>query len=597
MRKNSLRSTMPYLSSGLLTLFGLGVYEGGSWSETVSREEEETTVNPQLAEHSKIMQKKIYRVRDNVYLAYGYGLANAAMIVGDDGVIIIDTMENEKSGREVLEEFRKITDKPIKAIIYTHHHPDHIFGVKAFISENDAREGKTEIYAHESLLENLTKDIDLAPVMSVRAFYSMGTFLEKGPGGAVEAGIGPEWREGSLTFIRPTKTFRDTLDVEVAGIRMHLFHVPGEASDEIAVWFPDMAVLHTAEIIQGETFPNIYSIRGSRFRDPVKWFKSIDKLREFPAKHMVPSHGRPVSGNKNIRGILTAYRDAIQFVHDQTVRFMNKGLTPDELVEVVKLPKYLAGHPWLGEFYGTVDHSVRQIYNGYLGFFDGDMTYLAKPEHVERAVRYVEIMGGRDNIIETAQKAIMEKRYGWAMDILTWVIRMNYNDMEARKLKAEALRHWGYLQTSINWRNWALTAALELEGELDISQKHGFGSTDIIKSLPARGMLEGLTMKLKAEETMNVHKILGISLADTGDRYGLEIRRGVCQFHSELPAKTSATIIATKDTLIRILLGEATLEESAKNGSIEIEGKLEDVKDFFSHFEHPSKEPIKLTMR
>jgi alkyl sulfatase BDS1-like metallo-beta-lactamase superfamily hydrolase len=273
------------------------------------------TIPPRLTEHSKKMEQRVYKIADNVYSAVGYALANSIMIEGRDGVIIVDVTESVDSARAILSEFRKITDKPVKAVVYTHNHTDHTMGVKAFISEEDVKAGRVDIFAHETLMDTVISNASvITPILGLRSAYSFGIALERGPEGSVNEGIGPKLIVGQRSFIAPTKTFKDSLDIEVASVKMRLQHAPSETDDEIVVWLPDSKVLLTAEVIQGECFPNLHTLRGTKYRDPVNWFKSIDKLRRFGAEHMVPSHGRPVSGKQNIEELLTAYRDAIQYV-------------------------------------------------------------------------------------------------------------------------------------------------------------------------------------------------------------------------------------------------------------------------------------------
>jgi len=311
------------------------------------------TIHPKLTEHSKKMKKKIYQISDNCYLAYGYGIGSTSMIVGEDGIIIIDPVECVVKCREINEDFRKITAKPVKAVIYTHFHGDHFLGVKGFVSDEEVKMGECEIIAHETMMENLinTTTEGAGHVLHLRNLYSLGYFLECGPEGRVNCGIGPDASIKKGSLIIPTLTVKDELDLEIAGVKMHFLWVPSECDDEIAVWFPDSKILCSAEVVQGETFPNLHTIRGTRYRDPRQWYKSLDVLRKFNADYMVPSHGRPVIGKENVADVLTAYRDAIQFVYDRTLRYMNCGYIPDELVDKVKLPDHLANHPWLGEFY------------------------------------------------------------------------------------------------------------------------------------------------------------------------------------------------------------------------------------------------------
>jgi alkyl sulfatase BDS1-like metallo-beta-lactamase superfamily hydrolase len=549
------------------------------------------------------MEQRVYKIADNVYSAVGFALANSIMIEGRDGVIIVDVTESVDSAKAILAEFRKITDKPVKAVIYTHNHTDHTMGVKAFASEEDVKTGRIDIFAHETLMDTVINNASvIAPILGLRSAYSFGIALERGPEGAVNEGIGPRLIVGQRTFIAPTKTFRDSLEVEVAGVKMRLQHAPSETDDEIVVWLPESKVLLTAEVIQGECFPNLHTLRGTKYRDPVNWFKSIDKLRRFGAEHMVPSHGRPVSGKQSIEELLTSYRDAIQYVHDQTIRNMNRGLTPDELVEVVsKLPPHLANHPWLGEFYGTVKHSVREIYVGYLGWFEGDPTFLDPLPRGERAARYVAQMGGHDRVLESALGAYDKGDYQWAAELLTYLIRVNNDDSQARALKAKALRGLAYKTVNTNWRDWYISSARELEGSLNkiatLAATSSLAAPDILKQLPIGKLIEVMTVRLDPVKTADVHLIVAFQFTDAGRDYALEVRRGVAQLHESMPTQVDVTLSLTVNDLHRIMLRQTSFADALKAGEIKADGKTAELARFFSFFDAPASEPPALTVR
>lgn len=561
------------------------------------------TIPPRLTEHSKKMEQRVYKIAGNVYSAVGYALANSIMIEGRDGIVIVDVTESVESAKTVLAQFRKITDKPVKAVVYTHNHTDHTMGVKAFTSEEDVKSGRVDIFAHETLMDTVISNASvIAPILGLRSAYSFGIALERGPEGSVNEGIGPKLVIGQRSFIAPTRTFKDSLDVEVAGVKMHLQHAPSETDDEIVVWLPASKVLLTAEVIQGECFPNLHTLRGTKYRDPVNWFKSIDRLRRFGAEHMVPSHGRPVSGKQSIEELLTSYRDAIQYVHDQTIRNMNKGLTPDELVEVVsKLPPHLANHPWLGEFYGTVKHSVREIYVGYLGWFEGDPTFLDPLPRGERAARYIEQMGGRDQVLKAAKKAFDKDDYQWAAELVTYVIRVNKDDMQARSLKARALRGLAYRTENTNWRDWYISSARELEKSLNsmvtLASMSSLAAPDIVKQLPVSKFFEAMTVRLDPVKTADVHFIVGFHITDAGRGYALEVRRGVAQLHESLPVQVDVTLNVTMNDLQRIILRQTTFADALKAGEINAEGKQQELARFFGFFDTPASEPPALTAR
>ena len=593
-------------SNASLQLIGLVcVCVASTFAQTknLADDQPNSKINPRLTEHSRKMEQRVYKVIDNVYSAVGFGIANSTLIVGSDGVIIVDTTESTAAAQAIFAEFRKITDKPVKAIIYTHNHTDHTMGTKAFTNEEDVRADKVQIYAHETMMNTVINNASVvAPILGIRSSYSFGILIERGPEGWVNQGIGPAYTRGVTGFIAPTKTFKDKLDVNVAGVKMQLIYAPSETDDEIIVWLPEQKLLQSAEVIQGETFPNIHTLRGTRYRDPVAWYKTIDLLRSLQAEHIVPSHGRPMSGVAKIEEMLTAYRDAIQYVHDQTIRWMNKGLTPDEIVEkVAHLPAHLANHPWLGEFYGTVKHSVRQIYVGNLGWFEGDPTALDPLPRAEESKRYVELMGGRDTVFKAAKKAFDIGEHQWAAELLTHLIRVNNNDLEARKLKADALRQLAYRTENTNWRNWYITSARELDGSLNkvasAAVLSSLAAPDILKALPVSKFFESMTVRLDPEKSADANLTMAFRLTDTDSVYAVEVRRGIAQVHESLPKKVDATVLLTTAQLRRVMARQTTFAQMFQASEIKAEGNVTALAKFNSYFDAPATEAPQLTIR
>ena len=301
---------------------------------------------PELAAHSAEFKREVIRVTEGVYVAVGFGLANSILLEGTDGVVIVDTMESAEAAAPVKEAFRRIISKPVKAIIYTHFHTDHTNGTRV-LAGND----RPEIYAHETTQHHLDRVLNVTrDITYQRAMRQFGTLLPEG--GLINAGIGPRLlfdADSTSALIPPTRTFSgDRMDLEIAGMKLVLLHAPGETPDQIVVWLPDKRVLLPADDYY-KSFPNLYAIRGTAYRDVMLWVKSLDRMRALTSEFLVPHHTRPVVGADLIYETLTNYRDAIQFVHDQTIRWMNRGLTPDEIVERVKLPPHLAEKPYLQE--------------------------------------------------------------------------------------------------------------------------------------------------------------------------------------------------------------------------------------------------------
>jgi len=421
--------------------------------------------------NDKMFKKDIIKVTDDVYVAVGFSEATSSMIIGEDGIIIIDTTQGSGTAEDILTEFRKITDKPIKAIVYTHGHLDHICGAEVFVAEGS----NPEIYARDNLFNELddkhlnsnsTGPFQILQKRLVRQ-YGVGVltpYTEK-----ISNGIGPAdlniegWGKG---FVPPTRTFGgDKMELTAAGIKLELYKAPGETDDQLFVWIPEKKVLFSGDNFY-QTFPNLYAIRGTVYRDFNLWANSLDLMTQFPVVHLVPGHTRPISGTK-AKEALSDYRDAIRYIISKTAEGMNKGLTPDELVEYVKLPEHLASKYYLQEFLGTVVWSVRAYFSGTIGWFDGNPSNLFPTPPVERAQRIAELAGGEAALYAKLQEAAESREHQWVSELADTVVLLGTHKREAQALKAQALVALADQQSSAIARNYYLAYAKELKAELE----------------------------------------------------------------------------------------------------------------------------------
>lgn len=560
------------------------------------------TVSARLTDHARTMQQGIYQVAEQFYCAVGYGNANMTMVVGTDGVILIDSLEDAEAAREALADLRRFSDKPIKALIYTHSHPDHSSGSRGLLDPAEVAAGRVAIYAHERLAAGLQGNPSLGIMGPVRLAYSFGWDLEPGAEGLVEVGLGPLLRGGTTGFLPPTTTFHGTLDIEMAGVSVQLCEAPSEADDEIVLWFPDHGVLHVADVIQGECLPNLYALRGA-VRDIQQWIHAVDLLRGFDAQALIFGHGRPLTDQGEVQELLTAYRDAMQYIHDQTVRLMVRGLTPDELVEAVaELPARLRDHPWLGEFYGSVKQIVRQIYANYFGWFEGDPTFIDPLPRRERSARYVAAMGGRDAVVAIATQAHADGDFCWVAEILTHLLRLNPDDRSARRLKAEALRQLGYQASNPIWRNNYLMAAREIDGTLDrarlISTLRALANPDVAATMPIPLLLRAFATRLNPVHSEGVQLQVGLRCTDSGTSYGLAIRSEVAEVLAGAPPDATLDLQSTEPTLRGLLTGRISWARATEEGAVTLNsGTAEEAARFWSLFDPPVGELPAIALR
>ena len=558
------------------------------------------TVPPRLTEHSRRMAQRIYRVAERVYCAVGYAIANIIFVVGEDGIVVVDATEAVSAAKRIYEDFCAIDPRhatlPVKAVVYTHNHTDHTGGVRAFVDEAALEAGQVEIIAHRTLMDTVINNANLvAPILATRSAYSFGTLLPAGATGKVNAGIGPVLIAEPASFFAPTRVFDERLDIVLAGVRFEFRYAPSEADDEIVMWLPDLGVLLSAEVIQGECLANVHTLRGTRYRDPVRWYQTIDMMRSFGAAHMVPAHGRPVSGAAAVDDVLTVYRDAIQFIHDQTIRHMNFGMTPDELAEAIPaLPPHLARHAWLGEYYGTVKHSVRQVYSGQLGWFDGDPASLDPLPRSERTRRMVAMMGGAEQVRAAARIALGDRDWRWAAELATLLVRLDVEDADARAIKAMALRELGYLTVNTNWRNWYLSAARELERAyeaLPFAGSASLASSDVLRAQPLRNVFQRLSVCIDPARCADLHVTLVFRMTDRKESYALELRRGILQVHEQAPAAAQLQLALDTKTLYDLLRDIATrVPAGLESGTVALEhGTREQLSAFFNSFDQPAR--------
>ena len=263
-----------------------------------------------LVEHSKEFgEPEVIKVTEGVHVAVGFGLANSILIEGREGNIIVDCMESNETAEKVKAEFAKISSKPTKAIIYTHNHADHIFGAGVFVDG-----GTPDIYSHELTNYYIDRLLNVVrPIIGSRSYRMFGNKIDSD--NHINCGVGLRLEindDTNRSLVRPTITFSDTLDVTIEGVKIKMAHVPGETDDQLYVWLPEKKTLLCGDNFY-KAFPNLYTIRGTPYRDVKQWASSLDKMRYLQAEYLVPSHTKPLKGKQNIQNVLRDYADAIRF--------------------------------------------------------------------------------------------------------------------------------------------------------------------------------------------------------------------------------------------------------------------------------------------
>jgi alkyl sulfatase BDS1-like metallo-beta-lactamase superfamily hydrolase len=551
-------------------------------------------VNPDLAAHTAEFKQEVIKVTDGVYVAIGFGLANAVLIEGEDGVIIVDTMESAEAAAPVKAAFDSITSKPVKAIIYTHFHSDHTFGARVMAGKD-----APDVYSHESTLHWLNRMAGITRETTyTRAMRQFGTLLPEG--GVINAGIGPRLvfdQTKTPALMLPNRTFSgERIELEIAGVKLMLVHAPGETPDQIFVWLPERKVLLPADNFY-RSFPNLYAIRGTTYRDVTQWMSSLDEMRAVRSDYLVPHHTRPLTGAETIYKTLTNYRDAIQFVHDQTIRYMNKGLAPEDIVERVKLPPHLSREPYLHEYYGTVPWSVRAIFDGYLGWFSGNATDLFPLGPRERAKRFARLAGGEKALLQHARETLAGKDYQWSLELTDHLLHLDPNLMEAREIKAAALTALGEVQSAATARNYYLTQALEVQRKLTIKMPSAMDKATL-HLIPLSAIFQAMAVKLDPDKSTDVDRVVGFRFPDTGEVYLVHVRRGVAEIQPQFPENPDNTVIANSLVWKEIAAGLRSPAVALLKGELKIEGSILRLVQFLALFredEPPKRNTVQIS--
>ncbi len=533
------------------------------------------SINPELlATDDYRYPPAVHKVNERLWVAVGYDSTNSVMIEGDKEIIIIDTLSSYESAKNVINEFRKITDKPIKTIIYTTGNLEHVGGTKAFLEEGN----NVKIISHDNNLNfYINQNIMLGQMTALRSQYATGLLL---PNEGLDKNNLKEYsktKSTTITYVPPTDTFTDELNLDISGVKMNLVHVKGESSDQIYVWLPDDKSVIIGDNIYGIS-PNAHILRGTVYHDPMNYVNALDKVIQLDPQFLILSHVKPVIGKENVKDILVSTRDATQYIYDQTIRGINQGHDADELSTMIKLPASLENHPWLTSQKGQISWNVKQIYYGVLGWFEEDPAFLQSISIDQRSTKIVDAFGGSKNALVGVKNAIDKGEYEWASELATYVLHVEPENTEAKLLKAHALRVLGQRMLSYDARQITLTNALELEGKItinhdDVSQIN----SEQLAEIPIEKLLYVLPTKLKSDKADNINESLSIFYPDIDKGFTLHFRHNILVVTEGSDVNSKYSLTLDTKTHKSIMSGDLKLLNAINSKQIGFKGDMNDI--------------------
>ena len=548
------------------------------------------TVNPSLWRQAGLnAQHGLYEICEDFYQVRGFDTSNATFIRGNTGWIVIDpltTAETAAAAYELVTENLGFSE--ISAVIYTHSHLDHYGGILGMLERSRIEEENIPIVAPEGFLrEAVAENVIAAPVMGRRATYQFGMLLPWSEQGHVDQGLGKGIPTGSSALVPPTIEITETgQELTLDGVKIEFQLTPeSEAPAEMHFFFPEYKALCMAENCSG-TMHNILTLRGALVRDSLQWSKYIDEALERwgdSANLVFASHGWPHWGKDAVRGYLTRQRDLYRWLHDQAMRLANLGYTPNEIAAEVTLPPGLWDDFMCHGYYGTVSHNVRAVYQRYIGFYDGHPSSLDPHTPVEVGKRYVDFMGGIEDLLEKAKKAFKEGDYKWVAEVLRHAVFANPENEAVRLLQADAFEQLAYQAESGPWRDIYLTGAQELRnGSINVPVLQR-PRLEVAKGMTLGQIFDFLAVKVNGNAAVKLSPMtINWSFSDANENAYLELSNGT--LHSKIGPiirSTDLEIVSSRDVLEELISTEYSITQALEEKRIDIEGNVEKFLNFW----------------
>jgi len=538
------------------------------------------TVNPSLWRQARLNAiHGLFKVTERVYQLRGYDVSNMTIVEGDTGIIVIDpltTIETAKASIELY--FANRPRKPVVALIYTHTHADHFAGAKGIVSEDDVRAGKLQVLAPDEFMAfAVSENVIAGNAMGRRAWYQFGGFLQIGERGLVDSGLGKTIAAGTFTLIPPTDTIKTNETRVIDGVEIAFFLVPEtEAPAEMVMYFPQFRLLDMAEIAT-HNMHNLYTIRGAEVRDGRVWSHYLNEILDRwgdKSDALIAQHHWPMWGSDRIMQFLAKQRDLYKFIHDQSVRLLNHGYKPTEIAETLRLPASLANDWSTREYYGTLSHNSKAVYQKYLGWYDANPANLWPLPTVERARRTVEYMGGADAVLKRARRDFEAGDYRWVASVTSDVVFADPSNTEARELAADALEQLGYQAESGIWRNAYLSGALELrEGVPDPKGRVNTLNADLLKGISLDLLFDFMAVRLNAEKAEGKRLVLNWTFTDIDEKLTLRLENSaLTHLLGKLAPDADASFTLTRATFDQIILKQKSFPMAIMKGEISVKG-------------------------
>jgi alkyl sulfatase BDS1-like metallo-beta-lactamase superfamily hydrolase len=568
---------------------GRAIWDAGQYAFVTG--DAPSSVNPSLWRQAKLNGVHgLFQVTEGVYQVRGYDISNMTLIRGQSGWIVVDPLTARETAAAALAFARlHLGDAPIVAVIFTHSHVDHFGGIAGVLPDEASQRG-VRIVAPRAFLEEATQENVLAGVaMGRRASFMYGMPLARSPRGHVDTGLGKAPASGTIDLLEPTEIIDHTgQELVLDGVRFVFQYAPhSEAPAELTFYLPESKAWCGAEIVS-HTLHNLYTLRGAKVRDARAWSGYIDEAIERfgDAEVVFASHHWPVTGNARVLAYLQQQRDTYRFLHDQTLRLANAGLGPEEIAETLELPSTLRTVFANRDYYGTVRHNAKAVYQAYFGWYDGNPAHLNPLPPAEAATYTVEAMGGEIEVLRKGREAAERGEYRWAAMLLNQLVFAAPENADAREALARVYDQLGYQAESGPWRDVYLTGALELRHGVSSGGPDLAAAAGLLRHLPAGGFFDSLATRLDATKADGKRVSINFVFSDLGETHVVTIENAVLHHRQrDADPAAAATVQLTRDFLVQLATGQAGLREMIFSDDLAVTGSRLELLSFFSLFD------------
>jgi alkyl sulfatase BDS1-like metallo-beta-lactamase superfamily hydrolase len=537
------------------------------------------SVNPSLWRQSRLNSVHgLFQVAEGIYQVRGYDIAVMTLIAGERSWIVVDPLTTAATARAGFELAQQtLGSRPVSAVIYTHSHGDHFGGVRGIVSQEDLAAGNVQIIApHGFLAEAIGENVLAGTAMSRRAQLQFGSFVPPGTAGNVGVGLGQVLARGPIDMIPPTRELpAEGSSLTLDGVQFEFLDAgETEAPAELVFYLPQHRALHGAEVIT-RTFHNVLTPRGALVRDALKWSQVIDDvLARYGDRSdvLLASHHWPTWGADEVGQTLRNQRDIYRYVHDQTLRLANQGLTMHEIAEAIGEPDFSATDFGTRGYYGTINHNSKAVYQRYFGWWDAVPANYHQLPPEEASKKYVAAMGGAEQALTTARQAFADGDYRWAATLFNHLVFADGANQVARQWLAATYEQLAFQAEAGTWRNIYLTGAMELRRSPADDAPISSINAGTLSTIPAIDLFNAIATRFNPARMQGEPALIQFDFPDRNETVTVDVRRSVLFPRAAAHPQAGTRVTITRSDLTRLLTQEATMPDLLGSGAVRIEG-------------------------